>query len=129
MGAAFDYVQNLGGGLNDSSDNYSTHNDVYVVGLYGTYKVTDKLSLNARGEYMHGENIHAYTGPGSYSQSFGSDAYELTGTVEYDLWANVISRVEIRWDHLAEGTSSIGRGNSNMNRSALGLYANVIYKF
>ena len=129
VGAAFDYVQNLGGGQNYSSDNYSTHNDVYVVGLYTTYKVTDKLSLNARGEYMHGESIHAYTGKGSYSYSYGSDAFELTGTVEYDLWANVVSRVEVRWDHLAQGTSSIGRGNSDMNRSALGLYANVIYKF
>jgi len=123
VGAAFDYVQNLGGGLNDSSDNYSSHNDVYVIGLYGTYKVTDKLSLNARGEYMHGESINAYTGKGSYSYSYGSDAYELTGTVEYDLWANVVSRVEIRWDHLS--TPNDGK----YNRSALGLYANFIYKF
>ena len=24
---------------------------------------------------------------------------ELTATVQYNLWANVISRVEFRWDH------------------------------
>jgi hypothetical protein len=130
VGAAFDYVQNLGGGSSD--DGYNNHNDVYVVGLYATYKATDKLSLSARGEYLHVENISAYSGGefSAYSYSYSGDAYELTGTIEYDLWANVISRVEVRWDHFAQGTSAAGFGNDrNFNRSALGLYANIIYKF
>jgi len=145
VGAAFDYVQNLGGGSNSNYNNlgfhysYNQHVDVMVLGLYATYKVTDKLSINGRGEYIHG-TFHNYgnrvpiiTGEGTastYNTSNSGDAYELTGTVEYDLWANVVSRVEVRWDHLAEGTSALGLGTDrNFNRSALGLYANVIYKF
>jgi hypothetical protein len=123
VGAAFDYVQNLGGGSSD--DGYNNHNDVYVVGLYATYKATDKLSLSARGEYLHGENIFAYSGGefSAYSYTYSANAFELTGTIEYDLWANVVSRVEVRWDHLSTA------GLTDGNRSALGLYANLIYKF
>ena len=129
VGAAFDYVQNLGGGSAD--DGYSYHNDVYTIGLYATYKVTDKLSLSARGEFMHNKGIGAgsYSYDGStynYNYTYNTDAYELTGTLEYDLWANVISRVEVRWDHLATPN---GESGGHFNRSALGLYANLIYKF
>ena len=134
VGVAFDYVQNLGGGYSSGWSSYgyvygdSTHMDVSVLGLYATYKVTDKLSLNARGEWVHGTGIYAYsyTGESSYSSSSENsfDAYELTGTVQYDLWANVISRLEVRWDHLS---TPVGRALDN--RSSLGLYANVIYKF
>jgi hypothetical protein len=28
----------------------------------------------------------------------------LTGTVQYDLWKNVLSRLEVRWDHQADGS-------------------------
>jgi hypothetical protein len=130
VGAALDYVQNLGGG---SAHNYtyssqSYHNDVTVVGLYATYKATDKLSLNARGEFIrymgkYNYSNSYYDSTYHYTGGYHDTAYELTGTVEYDLWANVISRVEIRWDH--QSTPNYG----DYNRSSLGLYANVIYKF
>jgi len=143
VGAAFDYVQNLGGGNNSNYHNttyassYSQHADVIVLGLYATYKVTDKLSLNARGEWIqaninyYGHNVPVEGTASSYNDSDNANAYELTGTVEYDLWANVMSRVEIRWDHLAQGLQSFNNGaaDPNFHRSALGLYANVIYKF
>jgi hypothetical protein len=137
VGAALDYVQNLGGGGSSSSHygpyaySYSYHSDVAVLGLYSTYKATDKLSLNARGEFIRsmGKYAGSYSYSGtppvhtSYSGGYHTTGFELTGTVEYDLWANVISRVEVRWDH--ESTPNYGE----YNRSSLGLYANVIYKF
>jgi hypothetical protein len=103
---------------------------VSVLGLYATYKVTDKLSLNARGEWVHADieyaSSYTYFGDttvrGSSSSSQSLDAYELTGTVEYDMWANVISRLEVRWDH-------VSTPRTLEQRSGLGLYANVIYKF
>ena len=52
-GIAFDYVHNyLGGG---TDDDVRWYNDVTVLGLYATYKATDKLSFNGRGEYVHGQ--------------------------------------------------------------------------
>jgi len=133
VGAAFDYVQNLGGGVDFTGTGLSSHADVTVFGLYATIKATDKLSFSARGEYAEINN-----------KNVGSDnSIELTGTMEYDLWANVISRLEVRYDQVISGTSAGavgyytpngyyvggGFGGSSVDRTALGVYANVIYKF
>jgi len=126
-GIAFDYVQNYLGGGTDYGDTWD--NDVTVLGLYATYKATDKLSLNGRAEYVHGQyNEDDY---GYYGFSYSSEGMELTGTVEYDLWANVVSRLEIRWDRMGSVNTpiSIDDSHSLANRDAVGFYANVIYKF
>ena len=138
VGAAFDYVQNLYGG----GDSANFHVDVTVFGLYATIKATDKLSFSARGEYAEENAVN-----------YGSDnSIELTGTMEYDLWANVISRLEVRYDHVISGTDAgsngyytpnnfgVGSGNGSqlnsitgtafpVERSSVGVYANLIYKF
>jgi hypothetical protein len=114
-GVAFDFVQNAGGGsdgyvIDDPSYNYHDHNNEWIVGAYGTYKATDKLSFSGRGEF--GELDYM-----SYDSEFGSfsgnaEVVEITGTVEYDLWANVQTRVEARWDQNLSGTdnSVVGSG-------------------
>jgi len=136
-GVAFDYAQNLLGGYDSNTTGNPTPGASYrydemAFGLYGTYAATDKLKFNARGEYVEAD---AFSG-GSYNSSL--NLVELTGTVEYDLWANVISRVEIRWDqNLQGGGSSLGLlpnssyigTNLTTERDSVGLYANIIYKF
>jgi hypothetical protein len=144
-GVAFDYVHNLGGGevynytySTNSFDHSWSYTDEAVVGLYATWKQSDKLSFNGRAEwaetryYDNGSYNYTGTSPyyeGTFPGDFGQfsdggtlDQYELTATVEYDLWANVMSRVEARWDHV----QSAGYYGS---ASSVGLYANVIYKF
>ena len=124
-GVAFDYAHNIGGGY--SSDyGYSAYADTCVIGLYATYKATDKLSFDGRAEYVTGEYWElAY---GSSYASYSEDGYELTATMEYDLWANVMSRLELRWDH-ANGNYLPGIGYDIEHKDSVGLYANVIYKF
>ena len=122
-GFAFDYAQNYGGGGNWSGG-YWTYN-VLAAGLYATYKVTDKLSFDGRGEYVYGEVI----GKNIYEDyNDNADGFEVTGTMEYDLWANVMSRLELRWDHANINYSPIG-GDYLDHKDSVGLYANVIYKF
>ena len=55
----------------------------------------------------------------------------LTGTMQYDLWKNVISRLEFRWDHSANGNDLFGGSNAGQpdRKNAYLLAANVIYKF
>jgi len=118
-GVSFDYAHNLGGG--SETGNYF---NAMAIGLYGTFKATDKLSFNARGEYIYAEGINSSTG--IYQGS--SDGMELTGTVEYDLWANVVSRVELRYDHLFGSNELLNDGGLD-HRTSVGLYANIIYKF
>ncbi|MGA3285521.1 MAG: outer membrane beta-barrel protein [Verrucomicrobiota bacterium] len=136
VGGALDYVHNLGGGGTDFSDTW--HNDVSVLGLYATCKATDKLSLNGRAEYIHGQYDEQFLTRidddptlTTVHRGYSSEAFEVTGTVEYDLWANVISRLELRWDRFGsfrtpEALMDVGRVD---NKYAVGFYANVIYKF
>ena len=134
-GFALDYVHNRGGGESYSYYNsptsyasYQYWTDTLVAGLYGTFKATDKLSFNARGEWVYNRNYthdKYYSGSAVVSNSSSTDnILELTGTIEYDLWANVVSRIEARYDHDMSGGTGDG-----YSASSFGLYANVIYKF
>jgi len=127
FGTAFDYVQNLNGGVysNDNIDDNVNHINDYIWGLYNTIKSTDKLSFNSRFEYWQ---VDAKGGSGGYDNGVA-----LTETVEYDLWANVVSRLELRYD---KATRSVGGNNYVLptgvlvnNASSYGLYANLVYKF
>jgi hypothetical protein len=48
-----------------------------------------------------------------------------TATLDYNLWANVLTRLEFRWDHSYTG----GIFNDGTDENALSLALNVIYKF
>ena len=128
FGAAFDYAQNLGGGTGTPGN----HDNVNVWGLYNTIKATDKLSFNTRGEFWGIDNKGG-TGAVGYNNGIG-----ITETVQYDLWANVISRLEFRYDHVLRTandgnyylpTGSATGYNSESDRTSYGLYANLIYQF
>jgi hypothetical protein len=127
VGGAFDY-RHIDDARETGFDEGS--GDTYVFGLYASYQATEKLSLHVRGEYVNDEgSMFADTSdlPGSPSVY---KAYELTLTAQYDLWKNVLSRVEFRWDHADNsdyyGGSTFG---SPVEKNAFMLAANVIYKF
>jgi len=113
-----------------------------AVAGYGSYKLTDKLTFNGRAEYAMGsalgaladaDNAGTYT-PGAPGNNPLDKVFALTGTLQYDLWANVITRLEIRWDHAANGADAFG-GNGSLGsvapdkRNEVMFAANVIYKF
>ena len=125
FGAAFDYVQNLGGVQYTISETAGVHADDYIFGLYNTIKASDKLSFNSRAEYWE---VDAKS-DGSVGSSAG---VSLTETVEYDLWANVISRLEVRYDKVMTGDYGIHvlpTGVQVTSLDSVGIYANLIYKF
>ena len=102
----------------------------------------EKLKLNTRVEYFDngsgavGLGGAALAGRGSASVA-GAGAAEIlatTITADYQLWANVISRLEYRWDHDLSGgahlpgnvsSGPVAGGNNNAHLIAL----NLIYKF
>ncbi len=99
FGAAFDYVQNLYG------QNYigNDHLNDYILGLYNTIKATDKLSFNSRGEYWYVQGKGGDSDTGGYDNGIA-----LTETVQYDIYANVISRLEFRYDHVLRSVNGSG---------------------
>jgi hypothetical protein len=125
IGAAFDMVSINNAGVNvvNASLNPNTDNG-WVVGLYAVLQPTDKLSFNVRGEYFDLEGVDTWV-PGNYLVTNGRGE-ELTATIQYNLWANVISRAEFRWDHIDSGkafANGLATGDSFI------LAANLIYTF
>ena len=106
------------------------------IALYASYQATEKLSIHARAEYLWQShpNEYLFTGNG-FGTSVPSKVLALTGTIQYDLWKNVLSRLEVRWDHQASGGPGVWGGNfgevggvPDKHNSWL-IAANIIYKF
>lgn len=121
-GVSFDYVH-----MRSGTSTFSVISPIFNAGganvdnqyawaLYLSYQATEKLSLHGRAETIREQGDVA-----------GSDneAYALTGTVQYNLWENVISRAEIRWDHGDQDSY----GNPPDQKNAVMVAANIIYKF
>ncbi len=113
-GAAFDYM-----------DVHNTSGETYVIGGYLAFQATEKLSVYGRGEYVRDRGAQKFFGP-----AMPDRAMELTGTVQYDLWKNVMTRLEARWDHsLTGGGVWGGETVAGDQKNAVVLIAQAIYKF
>jgi hypothetical protein len=121
FGVAYDKLQGL------TSQNGQDGN---VYGVYATYQATQKLGFNLRGEYIDGKNLF---NPGYYDDNgnvtplddWNGKGTEVTATIEYDLWQNVLTRAEFRWDHLESEQAF----NANNTADEYLLALNVVYKF
>jgi hypothetical protein len=129
-GVAYDYVSVNAQPLTWDNSGYAN-----AVAGYLSFKATEKMSLHGRAEYAtHG---------GPSVNGLPNRVLGLTGTVQYDLWLNVITRLEARFDRNLNGPDSSNPAGGNVygwdpNAGAFGsatsqnafmLALNVIYKF
>ena len=135
----------------DVLDVHHVDNQTYSIAGYLSYQATEKLSFHGRVEYFRDKLGDTSTAPNRgilfapdgnpTSPSLdGEDMAEvlaLTGTVQYDLWKNVISRLEVRYDTSLSGNDLFG-GDANASTvsgaaadkgQAWMVALNVIYKF
>jgi hypothetical protein len=118
-GASFDLLQ-----INN------VDNETWSLAGYLSYQATEKLSFHGRAEFFddyQGQVLYTQVAP-----NVGAKVMALTGTIQYDLWKNVISRLELRWDHSLGYDQLYGgsaAGSAPELRNAWMLAANVIYKF
>jgi hypothetical protein len=131
-GFAFDYL-----------DVHNTSGETYCLGAYLAYQATEKLGLYARAEYLRDRGdqklfSHSIVDPADDTatlqvSSAPDRVMELTATAQYDLWKNVLSRLEVRWDHSLSGEGVWGTTNPDTGtgslRNEVVLAANLIYKF
>jgi len=124
VGASYDYVV-----VGKQSDVGIIRPEyVYVLGGYATYQLTEKLSLNARGEY--GSSTRSAVTDPNASFLPSDKVIEGTLTAQYDLWKNVLSRIELRWDHDAGAHALFGGGSFNTGKdNAYAVLGNIVYKF
>jgi len=129
FGACFDYL-----------DVHNTSGETYALGGYTSFQATEKLSLHFRGEYLRDRGEQKFfttdfTDPGASTNP--DRVMALTATAQYDLWKNVISRLEFRWDHSLSGEKVWGNTVANGETATVSgslhnewlLAANLIYKF
>lgn len=101
-----------------------TEADIWSLAGYASFQATEKLSFHGRFEYANGDIDKP-----SFAQT-GNGIYALTATAQYDLWKNVVSRLEFRWDHAEHGMLFGGDTAGEPTReNAFLVAANVIYKF
>jgi len=118
VGASYDYL-----GVSDQPLRNAGYAN--ATALYLAYKLSDKATVFARGEYATTDL------PGPAAPVLGArKILAATATLQYDLWANVLSRLEFRWDHAADGSNAYGGdvGAASKKNSYI-LLANVAYKF
>jgi hypothetical protein len=124
VGGCFDWLDEHNGGVAGNSANDS----IWNIALYSTFQATDKLSFNLRAEYLNDQDASTVSPTFVYAKN---TAEELTATAQYNLWANVISRVEFRWDHVEHG-NAFGANASNgvaFRGNDFLLALNLIYQF
>src|SRR5438552_5407657 len=96
---------------------------------YLMYQATEKLKLNGRVEYTSASNGYWYTPAADSSRA---RLLGVTGTIDYSLWKNVISRFEVRWDHSLNGDRpyNVAAGDPPDGlKNVVTLALNVIYNF
>jgi len=123
--------------------------DTTSIALYTSFNNVgiDKLKINTRVEYFDnngnatfaalalGGAASAGRGRANVAGAGAAEILAATITADYQLWNNVISRLEYRWDHDTSGGKHLpgnvnsgglgGAGNNNAHLVAL----NLIYKF
>jgi hypothetical protein len=120
----------------DDLDVHDASGETWALGGYDAFQATEKLSFYGRGEYVRdrgdaklfasrdlGGNILFPTAPDRFM--------EFTATAQYDLWKNVMSRLEVRWDHSLSGAGVWGAttAGDGTQKNAVMVAANIIYKF
>jgi len=120
IGGAYDYRSD---GVNAT---VGAENRAYAVAGYVSYQATEKCKINGRLDYLNGDDGTFYFRPATATGAMPSNKLMAsTLTVDYSLWANVMTRGEVRWDHDLGGSHSI----DTMRNNAVTLALDMIYKF
>jgi hypothetical protein len=111
----------------------------YGMALYAQYKFTKVFSLAGRAEYIHddadkngftGAATTAKFGVGGFTNSAGvfvpasQDDYSYTLTASFNIWDNLLTRIEYRIDDVSGNTTGTGH-TSIQNEISL----NAVYSF
>jgi hypothetical protein len=139
FGFSWDYLQSATPGANALGNTGGIGSGgAHSFAAYTSYKATEKLSFHSRIEYA---DVSAGLAAQAQIANVGIpvSVFSATSTVQYDLWKNVLSRLEVRWDHDLSGVGSFGgsvpvffHGGYVQSGTAVNSFivaANIIYKF
>jgi len=93
----------------------------YGAALYAKYQFTPVFSLATRGEYLHSNDSLKFGFPAAGNVPTQSDVYSWTLTAGFNIWENLLTRLEYRYDR---GPSDVIGGKDQHEVSV-----NVVYSF
>ena len=118
LGAAWDY--RVSGLFEDSYES--------AIAGYVSWQASEKAKLSGRADYGYGSHgtfgLPTFDSNGNTAESV--KVFGVTGTFDYSLFANAITRFEFRWDHMANGQEVLNDGGM---KNAMSVALNVIYAF
>jgi len=100
-------------------------NDAYALAAYLSFG-KDKWKANLRADYTQA-TYGTYYSTGGGATGDRNELGSITATLDYNLWENVLTRVEARWDHALGGDKPFGAGLGQEN--AVTVAFNAVYKF
>jgi len=101
--------------------------ETWTAAGYLSWQATEKMRLNFRADYGKGSDGSFYDAGIAGLADKKNELGALTFTLDYSLWANVVTRGEVRWDHAFNGEHPYG--GADMDKDAVTLAANFVYKF
>lgn len=107
VGVSYDYLANGTGAASYGN----------AIAAYISFQATEQIKISYRGEY-------ASSSGGYFTASNDESLVGNTVTVDYSLWKNVLTRLELRWDHDAGGDKPF-----NGKADDVSLLANIVYLF
>jgi hypothetical protein len=137
VGASYDYQgrSNLGTTASAAGTTAASFH-ANAFGVYASYAVTEKVKFHLRGEYAEGSNGVFYNSDplGLNPGDARNEIIAGTATLEYGLWDNVLSRLEVRWDAAVTGGSQSAAAGSNkpfgvQDKNNITVALNLVYKF
>jgi hypothetical protein len=122
VGASFDYMTDY------QHPGFGGTGNPWALAGYVNIQATPKLSLNGRIEWAKNYLSTIVGVPGLPTQQ---SAVAFTGTLQYDLWANVLTRLEFRWDHASHNIygGSLNGSQSPNDENAIMVALQAVYKF
>lgn len=129
VGASYDHLATT----DDTASGTSWYANAWAI--YSSMTVSEKCSVHLRGEFAN-TDTSLLGGPANPSGDGDNKYLAATATVQYDLWKNVISRLEFIWDHQAGDNDMNGFGGdlsdgdtSGSQRNRYTVALNLIYRF
>lgn len=131
VGLAFDYTTGI-----NFADSYAE-----ALAAYLSYQATEKLKVTTRADWANGSNGTAGVSNGVFGYQAATaghnELFSLTTTADYSLWANTITRLELRWDTSLTGDKPFGGTTaatpgvplSGGMKNYVSINFNVIYMF
>jgi len=134
-------TSSIPGGIGGSTNGLPDSTTWWGIALYSKYQFNKVVSLAGRAEYLHEDPAAnpkfnpdtAETNPNSPTgilSAGNQDDFSFTATLAFNIWDNLLTRVEYRYDHIYAGDEGGAGGVGSAYKSDQNeLSLNAVYSF